>query len=65
MIFYLTQALADDVRRIMKGLGFTVEILGTGNDDVYYKKPLCNFEMHQELFSLAFNERSSIEGESA
>ncbi|MBR4195457.1 MAG: nucleotidyltransferase family protein [Synergistaceae bacterium] len=50
-------ARADDVRRIMKGLGFTVEIFGTGNHDVYYKKPLCNFEMHRELFSVAFDER--------
>ena len=40
----------DDVKRIMECLSFTTKYFGTGNHDVYYKEPLCNFEMHRGLF---------------
>ena len=41
---------AEDVKSIMENLGFTTKYFGTGNHDVYYKEPLCNFEMHRGLF---------------
>ena len=41
---------ADDVKRIMEGLGFSAEYFGTGNHDVYHKEPVSNFEMHRALF---------------
>ena len=34
----------------MESLGFMTKYFGTGNHDVYYKEPLCNFEMHRGLF---------------
>lgn len=43
-------ARAEDVKRIMESLGFTTKYFGTGNHDVYYEEPLCNFEMHRGLF---------------
>ena len=42
---------AKDLRELMKELGFTVESYGWSAHDVYYKKPVSNFEMHRELFS--------------
>ncbi len=39
------------VREIMEARGFDVEQFGTGAHDVYYKKPVLNFEMHRMLFS--------------
>ncbi|HAM16445.1 MAG TPA: hypothetical protein DCP91_11455 [Eggerthellaceae bacterium] len=41
---------AADVREIMEGMGFRTESFGRWNNDVYYKEPLCNFEMHRLLF---------------
>ena len=41
---------ADDVKAIMTEMGFISENFGTGNHDCYYKKPVCNFEMHRSLF---------------
>lgn len=41
---------ASDVRSIMVRLGFKTELYDAGNQDVYYKPPICNFEMHTELF---------------
>ena len=41
---------AEDVKSIMESLGFTAKNFGTGNHDIYYKEPLCNFEMHRGLF---------------
>ena len=41
---------SDDVRIIMQSLGFQTESFDSGNHDVYYKPPVCNFEMHTELF---------------
>ena len=42
---------AENVKNIMEGLGFTTKEFGHGNHDVYFKKPVSNFEMHRELFS--------------
>ncbi len=39
-----------DVKAIMQDLGYSVEYYETSNQDVYYKKPVLNFEMHTELF---------------
>ena len=47
---------SDDVRRIMEELGFTTEHFGAGSHDVYFKPPVCNFEMHRELFGLTNGE---------
>ena len=41
---------AEDVKSIMENLGFTAKYFGTSNHDIYYKEPLCNFEMHRGLF---------------
>ena len=43
---------AEDVRKIMEGLGFeTVRFGGGREDDNYQKKPSSNFEMHRTLFN--------------
>lgn len=41
---------AENVREIMLDLGFTCKLFGKGNQDVYYKQPVSNFEMHTGLF---------------
>ncbi len=41
---------AEDVKRIMEGLGFSTKHFGAGNHDVYHKQPVLNFEMHTALF---------------
>ena len=41
---------AAKVREIMLNLGFTCEEFGKGTDDVYFKQPVSNFEMHTALF---------------
>lgn len=42
---------AENVRDILTGLGFTCgESFGKYNHDVYFKKPVSNFEMHYNLF---------------
>ena len=51
------QQYADDVRTIMEGLGFTTEHFDVGSHDVYYKKPVCNFEMHRALFGPEHEEK--------
>lgn len=40
------------IKQIMLDMGFTCEHFEIGNDDAYFKPPLVNFEMHNELFSL-------------
>ncbi len=40
----------EDVRGIMEGLGFSTETFGTSHHDVYFKKPVSNFQMHTTLF---------------
>ena len=44
------------VKEIFGELGFTCEQYGKGNHDVYYKKPVSNFEMHTALFSSLYKE---------
>ena len=41
------------IKKIMEDLGFTCQHWGKGNDDAYFKPPVCNFEMHNELFTVA------------
>ena len=41
---------ADDVKKIMEGLGFTVKQFNKGNHDVYTRQPVSSFEMHRGLF---------------
>ena len=48
---------ADDVRHIMKELGFRVEEFGTAHHDVYFKEPVSNFEMHRLLFGPGLYEK--------
>ncbi|MBQ6664781.1 MAG: nucleotidyltransferase family protein [Synergistaceae bacterium] len=48
---------AEDVKRIMESLSFTTKYFGTDNHDVYYKEPLCNFEMHRGLFVSFYDEK--------
>lgn len=39
-----------NIKEMMIDLGFTCEHYGWGNNDAYFKPPVCNFEMHNELF---------------
>lgn len=39
------------IKTLMEELGFTCKRYAEGNDDAYYKPPVCNFEMHNELFT--------------
>ena len=48
---FIDPARADDVRRVMEGLGFETVAFGTGDADVYHKPPVSNFEMHRRLLS--------------
>ena len=48
---------AEEVRDMMVSLGFTCEHYGSSNHDVYFKEPVCNFELHRKLFSLVSGER--------
>ena len=41
------------IKDIMIDMGFTCEHFGVCNDDAYFKQPVCNFEMHNELFHVA------------
>ena len=47
----------EDVKSIMESLAFTAKYFGTGNHDIYYKEPLCNFEMHRGLFGSSHDEK--------
>ena len=42
---------ADDVKAVMEGMGYSVELFGESNHDVYHKKPMYNFEIHRHLFN--------------
>lgn len=48
---------ADDVKSIMEGLGFSTELFGASNHDIYHKEPVSNFEMHSSLFGLSYDEK--------
>ncbi len=39
------------IKDLMLEMGFTCAHFGKANDDSYYKPPVCNFEMHNELFT--------------
>ena len=41
------------IKELMIKMGFTCNHFGKGNDDAYFKPPVCNFEMHNELFTSA------------
>ena len=43
----------EDTNRIMENLGFSHEHSGTFHN-VYYKEPVCSFEMHYALFSASY-----------
>ena len=48
----------EDVRSIMESLGFTTDQnFGKGNHDQYFKPPVCNFEMHKQLFGSGHDAR--------
>ena len=53
----LDRTKAQNVKKIMESLGFSTKNFGRGTHDVYYRKPLCNFEMHRDLFGISFDER--------
>lgn len=40
----------ENVRAILEELGYTTKKFGEGKDDIYYKKPVMNIEMHNNLF---------------
>ena len=48
---------SQSVKEIMGTLGFTTEHFGGSNHDVYQKPPVCNFEMHNALFSRSRGEK--------
>ena len=41
------------IKEIMLELGFSCEHFEENNDDSYFKLPVSNFEMHNELFTIA------------
>ncbi len=43
----------EDIRDIMLSMGFLCESFGKAGEDVYFKEPVCNFEMHCDLFGPA------------
>ena len=47
---------ANDVKNIMKNLGFHTSEFGIQNEDVYYKALISNFEMHRSLFGARHGE---------
>ena len=49
-------ARVDDVKTIMEEQGFSCERFGGSNVDIYFKQPVCNFEMHNSLFLLSQGE---------
>lgn len=48
---------AEEVKTIMENLGFQTKYFGSSSHDVYYKKPVSNFEMHRALFGLGHDEK--------
>ena len=49
---------AEEVRDMMASLGFSCEHFGRGAHDVYFKEPVCNFELHRMLFAPTYDERT-------
>lgn len=46
-----------DVKDIMESLGFTAVCVGAGVHDIYYKKPVSDFEIHHALFGQDHDEK--------
>lgn len=46
----------EDIKSIMIDLGFKMEHDDLGHDLAFMKEPVCNFEMHTELFGVGYNE---------
>lgn len=40
----------EKVKKLLEGLNYTTEKYGKGKDDIYYKKPIMNIEIHNTLF---------------
>lgn len=40
----------EKVKKLLEGLNYTTEKYGKGKDDIYYKKPVMNIEIHNTLF---------------
>lgn len=51
---YFDKTKAKDLRKILTGLGYSVESYKKGNHDTYLKEPFMNIEMHRELVHDAF-----------
>lgn len=45
------------VKSVMESMGFTTKTFGTALHDTYYKEPVCNFEIHRELFGETHSEK--------
>lgn len=39
----------EKVKKLLEGLSYTTEKYGKGKDDIYYKKPIMNVEIHNSL----------------
>ena len=52
---YFDSSKADDVRKIMKGLGFYVEDFCNHTHDIYHREPVSNVEMHRGLMETWLN----------
>lgn len=39
----------EKVKKLLEGLSYTTEKYGKGKDDIYYKKPIMNIEIHNSL----------------
>ena len=48
--FLIDSKRQNDIKNIMISQGFTVEAFDQSKHDVYYKEPVCNFQMHISLF---------------
>ncbi len=48
---------SEDVRQIMEEHGFFTKSFGIGVNDVYYKEPIFNYEMHRRLFDETHDEK--------
>lgn len=46
----IDRSRVEDIKSIMNGLGFDMEHDDSGHDLAFFKKPVCNFELHTELF---------------
>ncbi len=52
---YFDSSRANDVRKIMKGLGFSVVNFCQHHHDVYHREPVSSIEMHRGLMSIWTN----------